>query len=56
MEIINEKITNEKVQNHSNIICYYGTAKDNFNIYFLYEYIKGENLQKKVLNYGLKSS
>ena len=55
MEIINEKNTSEKVQDHSNIINYYGTTKDNFNIYFLYENIKGEDLQKIILNYGLKS-
>ena len=55
MEILNEKNTNEKIQNNSNIISYYGTTKDNLKLYFLYEYIKGEDLQKKILNYGLKS-
>ena len=55
MEIINEKITNEKIQNHSNIISYYGTAKNKFKIYFLYEYIEGENLQNILSNYGLNS-
>ena len=55
MEILNEKNTNEKIQNNSNIILYYGTTKDNLKLYFLYEYIKGEDLQKKILNYGLNS-
>ena len=55
MEIINEKITNEKIQNYSNIISYYGTAKNKFKIYFLYEYIEGKNLQTILSNYGLKS-
>ena len=55
MEILNEKNTIEKIKNHSNIISYYGTTKDNFKIYILYEYIDGENLQKKISNYGLKS-
>jgi serine/threonine protein kinase len=36
-------------------VSYYGTAKDDFKIYFLYEYIKGEDLYKIVSNYGLKS-
>ena len=55
MEILNEKNTNEKIKEHSNILSYYGTAKDQFKIYFLYEYINGEDLQKKISNYGLKS-
>jgi 3-phosphoinositide dependent protein kinase-1 len=55
MELINEKNVMEKIQNHQNIVSYYGTAKDDFKIYFLYEYIKGEDLYKIVSNYGLKS-
>ena len=55
MELINEKNTDEKIKDNTNIISYYGTTKDEFKIYFLYEYIKGEDLQKKILNYGLKS-
>lgn len=55
MELLNEKNTIEKIKNHLNIISYYGTTKDEFKIYFLYEYIKGEDLQKKIGNYGLKS-
>ena len=55
MEILNEKNNVEKIQNHSNIVKYYGTTKDDFKIYILYEYINGENLQKIISNYGLKS-
>ena len=55
MELLNEKNTIEKIKDHVNIISYYGTSKDEFKIYFLYEYIKGEDLYKKVSNYGLKS-
>lgn len=56
MELLNEKKTMEKIQNsHQNIVSYYGTTKDEFQIYFLYEYIKGEDLYKLVSNYGLKS-
>ncbi len=55
MEILNEKNNIEKIQNHSNIVKYYGTTKDDFKIYILYEYINGENLQNIISNYGLKS-
>ena len=55
MEILNEKNTNEKIKEHSNILSYYGTAKNQFEIFFLYEYINGDDLQKKISNYGLKS-
>ena len=55
MEILNEKNNVEKIQNHSNIVKYYGTTKDDFKIYILYEYINGENLQNIISNYGLKS-
>ncbi len=55
LEILNEKNTLEKVSNNENIIKYYGTTKDDFQIYILYEYINGEDLQKKILNYGLPS-
>ncbi len=55
MEILNEKNNVEKIQNHSNIVKYYGTTKDDFKIYILYEYINGENFQNIISNYGLKS-
>ena len=55
LEILNEKNSLEKVSNNENIIKYYGTTKDEFQIYILYEYINGEDLQKKILNYGLPS-
>jgi len=55
MEILNEKNTNEKIKDNENIVNYYGTTKDDFQIYILYEYIKGNDLEKEVLNYGLKS-
>ena len=55
MEILNEKNNIEKLKNNSNIISYFGTTKDQFKIYFLYEYINGENLQQVISNYGLNS-
>ena len=55
MEILNEKNNIEKLKSNSNIISYFGTTKDQFKIYFLYEYINGENLQQVISNYGLNS-
>ena len=55
MEILNEKNNIEKLKNNLNIISYFGTTKDQFKIYFLYEYINGENLQQVISNYGLNS-
>lgn len=55
MEILNEKNIIEKIKENQNILSYYGTTKNKFKIYFLYEYINGEDLQKKISNYGLKS-
>ena len=52
-DVLMEKHVREKISPHNNIIGYYGSAKDDFQMHILYEYINGGDLWKKVVVYGL---
>jgi serine/threonine protein kinase len=54
-DILMEKHVMEKISEHINIIKYYGSHKDNFYLYILYEYVNGGELWKKSIIYGLPS-
>ena len=48
-----EKYALEKMTPHKNIIGYYGTSKDDFEMFILYEYINGGDLWHKKVIYGI---
>ena len=49
-DVLMEKYALEKMTPHKNIIGYYGTSKDDFEMFILYEYINGGDLwHKKVI-------
>lgn len=54
-DVLMEKHVMEKIKPHKNIIGYYGSAKDDFCMYILYEYINGGDLWKRCIVYGLPS-
>lgn len=54
-DVLMEKHIMEKIKAHKNIIGYYGSTKDNFCMYILYEYINGGDLWKRCIVYGLPS-
>ena len=43
-DVLMEKYALEKITPHKNIIGYYGTSKDDFEMFILYEYINGGDL------------
>ncbi len=53
IDVLMEKHVMEKIKPHKNIIGYYGSAKDDFQMYILYEYINGGDLWKRVVIYGM---
>ena len=54
-DVLMEKYALEKIAPHKNIIGYYGSAKDDFEMYILYEYINGGDLWHKKVIYGIPS-
>jgi serine/threonine protein kinase len=54
-DVLMEKHVMEKISSHENVIGYYGSAKDDFCLYILYEYINGGELWKRCVVYGLPS-
>ena len=52
-DVLMEKYALEKITPHKNIIGYYGSAKDDFEMYILYEYINGGDLWHKKVIYGI---
>ena len=53
-DVLMEKYALEKITPHPYIINYYGSAKDDFEMYILYEYINGGDLWNKSVIYGMK--
>lgn len=54
-DVLMEKYTMEKITPCPYIIQYYGSAKDDFEMHILYEYINGGDLWSKCIIYGLPS-
>ena len=54
-DVLMEKYALEKISPHKNIIGYYGSAKDDFEMYILYEYINGGDLWHRKVIYGIPS-
>ena len=52
-DVLMEKYALEKIPPHKNIIGYYGTSKDDFEMFILYEYINGGDLWHKKVIYGI---
>ena len=52
-DVLMEKYALEKITPHKNIIGYYGTSKDDFEMFILYEYINGGDLWHKKVIYGI---
>ena len=52
-DVLMEKYALEKMTPHKNIIGYYGTSKDDFEMFILYEYINGGDLWHKKVIYGI---
>ena len=52
-DVLMEKYALEKITPHKNIIGYYGSAKDDFEMFILYEYINGGDLWHKKVIYGI---
>ena len=52
-DVLMEKYALEKIAPHPYIIGYYGSAKDDFEMYILYEYINGGDLWHKSVIYGM---
>ena len=52
-DVLMEKYALEKITPHPYIIGYYGSAKDDFEMYILYEYINGGDLWHKSVIYGM---
>ena len=54
-DVLMEKYALEKISPHKNIIGYYGSTKDDFEMYILYEYINGGDLWHRKVIYGIPS-
>ena len=54
-EVLMEIYALEKISPHENIIGYYGSSKDDFEMYILFEYINGGDLWHRKVIYGLPS-
>ena len=54
-DVLMEKYALEKISPHQNIIGYYGSSKDDFEMYILFEYINGGDLWHRKVIYGLPS-
>ena len=54
-DVLMEKYALEKISPHKNIIGYYGSSKDDFEMYILFEYINGGDLWHRKVIYGLPS-
>ena len=52
-DVLMEKYALEKITPHPYIIGYFGSAKDDFEMYILYEYINGGDLWHKSVVYGM---
>ena len=52
-DVLMEKYALEKIAPNEYIIGYYGSAKDDFEMYILYEYINGGDLWHKSVIYGM---
>ena len=52
-DVLMEKYAMEKITPSPYIIGYYGSAKDDFEMYILYEYINGGDLWHKSVIYGM---
>ena len=52
-DVLMEKYALEKITPNEYIIGYYGSAKDDFEMYILYEYINGGDLWEKSVIYGM---
>ena len=52
-DVLMEKHALEKITPNEYIIGYYGSAKDDFEMYILYEYINGGDLWNKSVVYGM---
>lgn len=54
-DVLMEKHVMSKIEKHENIIKFYGSKKDDFMLYLLYEYVNGGELWKKCIYYGIPS-
>ena len=54
-DVLMEKYAMEKIDPSPYIIGYYGSAKNDFEMYILYEYINGGDLWHKAVLYGIPS-
>ena len=54
-DVLMEKYALEKISPHKNIIGYYGSSKDDFEMYILFEYINGGDLWHRKVIYGIPS-
>jgi len=52
-DVLMEKYALEKITPHPYIIGYFGSAKDDFEMFILYEYINGGDLWHKSVIYGM---
>ena len=52
-DVLMEKYALEKISPHKNIIGYYGSTKDDFEMFILYEYINGGDLWHRKVIYGI---
>ena len=52
-DVLMEKHVMGKVPIHNHIIKFYGSKKDDFMLYLLYEYVNGGELWKKCIYYGI---
>ena len=52
-DVLMEKYALEKISPHKNIIGYYGSSKDDFEMFILYEYINGGDLWHRKVIYGI---
>jgi len=52
-DVLMEKYAMEKIEPNEYIIGYYGSAKDDFEMYILYEYINGGDLWHRSVIYGM---
>ena len=52
-DVLMEKYALEKISPNKNIIGYFGSSKDDFEMFILYEYINGGDLWQKKVIYGI---
>jgi len=54
-DVLMEKHVMHKIEEHDNIIKFYGCSKDEIFLYILYEYVNGGELWRRCVIYGLPS-